>query len=279
MDSALAIPQAVLAALGAQPVPPSTPPNRANLWPEPAFPPTRRPSPSASCWRESSSRSARARRRASPLDMGPSWAGESRASEEGGMERGFAVMDGPYLYAMVLAALSLNPKKNRQGLIRHANFVLFVAAAVYIYRNVAPLATFTQLPLDHGAKTAATVALVLFAGIVVPLFTPRLYTPVDPAIEINPEQTASLFSFIFYFFLNKIIFSACHQSELPEDQLYALYDTDSAAHLRDVKSGSESMKKGGENKVEEPKKEKSMAVVGPLNNLVTAVLDNIDLSA
>jgi hypothetical protein len=49
---------------------------------------------------------------------------------------------------------------------------------------------------------------------------------------LNPEQTASIFSFAFYFFLDPIIFLAYHQSELHEDQLYPLCDTDAAAHLK-----------------------------------------------
>ncbi|KAJ7059261.1 P-loop containing nucleoside triphosphate hydrolase protein [Mycena amicta] len=154
--------------------------------------------------------------------------------EAAGAIRG-VVVDGPYLYVTLLSLLSLNPKHYRQGLVRHANFVLFAASALYAYRDVVPLGTFTQKPLDYGAKMTAKIALVFFTGVIIPLFTPRLYIPVDPASpqkQINPEQTASIVSLAFYFFLDKIIFSAYRRSELPEDELYALCDTDRSAHLR-----------------------------------------------
>ncbi|KAF7290264.1 Multidrug resistance-associated ABC transporter protein [Mycena indigotica] len=142
---------------------------------------------------------------------------------------------GPYLYATFLSFFTLDPRKYRQRLVRHANFVLFAASALYICRDVIPLATFTQEPLDRGAKMMAKIALVFFSGLVVPLFTPRLYTPVDPSNpqkELNPEQTASVFSFALYFFLDTIIFAAYREKEVPEDQLYVLCDTDGAEHLK-----------------------------------------------
>jgi hypothetical protein len=47
----------------------------------------------------------------------------------------------------------------------------------------------------------------------------------------NPEQTASIFSLAFYFFLDRIIFLAYRESQLPEDELYPLCDTDASAYL------------------------------------------------
>ncbi|KAF7340501.1 Multidrug resistance-associated ABC transporter protein [Mycena sanguinolenta] len=64
---------------------------------------------------------------------------------------------------------------------------------------------------------------------------PRQYIPVDPLnpqAVLNPEQTASIFSFAFYFFLDRIIFLAYRESQLQEDELYPLCDTDAAAHLQ-----------------------------------------------
>ncbi|KAJ7069529.1 hypothetical protein C8F01DRAFT_1245729 [Mycena amicta] len=147
-----------------------------------------------------------------------------------------ALVNGPYFYATLLSLPTLSPKHYRQGLVQHANAVLFAAFALYAYRDIIPLATFTRTPLDHGPKMAAKIVLVSFTGVVVPLFTPRLYIPVDPEnpqTEINPEQTASIFSFALYFFLDRIIFSAYRESQLPEDGLYPLCDTDRATHLKE----------------------------------------------
>ncbi|KAF7298774.1 ATP-binding cassette transporter [Mycena indigotica] len=147
-----------------------------------------------------------------------------------------ALLNGPYVYALSLSLPTLSPKHYRQNLVRHANLVLFAAFVVYACRDLLPLATFTLSPLDHGPKMAAKIALVSFTGVVVPLFTPRLYIPVDPKnpqAVINPEQTASIISFALYFFLDQITLSAYRQSGLPEEELYALCDTDRAIYLKE----------------------------------------------
>ena len=48
----------------------------------------------------------------------------------------------------------------------------------------------------------------------------------------NPEQVASIFGFVFYFFLDHIIFLAYRESQLKEEELYPLCDTDTATHLK-----------------------------------------------
>ncbi|KAJ7283148.1 P-loop containing nucleoside triphosphate hydrolase protein [Mycena rebaudengoi] len=108
-----------------------------------------------------------------------------------------AAMSLTYLYASLLALLSTNSTRTRQQLIRHANTVLFVAFAVYVYRDVFPLATFTRVPEDlhEGPILWAKISLLFATAIVVPLFTPRQYIPVDPLHPMktpNPEQTASI---------------------------------------------------------------------------------------
>jgi hypothetical protein len=125
---------------------------------------------------------------------------------------------------------------------------------VYVYRDLLPLGTFTGVPADlsEGRRLWAKIALLFITAVVIPMFTPRQYIPVDPLVSfkvpfkadghllglknpmkvLNSEQTASIFSFSFYFFLDHIIFLAYRQSELHEDQLYPLCDTDAAAHLK-----------------------------------------------
>ncbi|KAJ7697209.1 P-loop containing nucleoside triphosphate hydrolase protein [Mycena rosella] len=124
-------------------------------------------------------------------------------------------------------------------MIRHVNSVLFVAFCVYVYRDILPLATFTGVPEDlhEGPRLWAKIVLLFISGVAIPLFTPRQYIPVDPLnpMEVpNPEQTASIFSFTFYFFLDRIIFLAYRESQLKEDELYPLCDTDTATHLKSI---------------------------------------------
>jgi hypothetical protein len=50
--------------------------------------------------------------------------------------------------------------------------------------------------------------------------------------EPNPEQTASIFSFTFFFFLDGIIFKGYRNSELKEEELHPLCDYDASKHLK-----------------------------------------------
>ncbi|KAJ7363093.1 hypothetical protein DFH08DRAFT_910875 [Mycena albidolilacea] len=143
----------------------------------------------------------------------------------------------PYLYASGLAFFSVNSKNTRQQLIRHVNCILFLAFCVYVYRDIVPLATFTGFPADRSEcpRLWGKIALLFVTAVIIPLFTPRQYVPVDPLNPMkvpNPEQTASIFSFAFYFFLDHIIFLAYRQSKVEEDQLYPLCDTDASVHLK-----------------------------------------------
>ncbi|KAJ7486164.1 hypothetical protein B0H11DRAFT_2157316 [Mycena galericulata] len=140
----------------------------------------------------------------------------------------------PYLYATILASLTISPKNSRHRIIRHVNVVLFGALCVYAYRDVLPLATLARTPedLEEGRVLWARIALLSITAVVIPVFTPRQYIPVDPLNPMeapNPEQTASIFSFAFFLFLDRIIFLAYRESQLKEDELYPLCDTDSSA--------------------------------------------------
>ncbi|KAF7333297.1 Multidrug resistance-associated ABC transporter protein [Mycena sanguinolenta] len=50
----------------------------------------------------------------------------------------------------------------------------------------------------------------------------------------NPEQTASLFSFAFYSFLDPIVFLSYRESQLQEAQLYPLCDSDASEYLQNT---------------------------------------------
>lgn len=84
----------------------------------------------------------------------------------------------------MLSASSLVFPSWAQVFIRHANAVLGVQTLAYIYRDIWPLATYTDLPLDRaeGSILWAKVIVLVIVGIFVPLFVPRVYVPYDPEV-------------------------------------------------------------------------------------------------
>ena len=75
----------------------------------------------------------------------------------------------------------------------HNCFVLLVAFVVYVYRDIWPLATYTEKPVDVSEDTLLwTKVIVLFGtAVVIPLLVPRQYVPVDPKV-IVPLPTLAL---------------------------------------------------------------------------------------
>ncbi|VDB89909.1 unnamed protein product [Peniophora sp. CBMAI 1063] len=142
-----------------------------------------------------------------------------------------------YLYASGLALLTVAV---RAPLARtaspHLVLILLASFAVYAYRDLWPLMTYTLLPADRqeGVLLWIKVALVTFAGVLIPLTVPRAYIPLDPenpSPEPNPEQTASILSLITFSFLDKHIFLAYRLPHLGFDLLPAIADYDRTAHL------------------------------------------------
>ncbi|KAI0703637.1 hypothetical protein BC835DRAFT_1262769 [Cytidiella melzeri] len=140
------------------------------------------------------------------------------------------------LYAVVLATSNaLTSVRTSRTLSFHFSVVVLAVFALYAYRDIWPLMTFTLRPADEAegrvlwVKTAlATLAVVL------PLFEPYPYIPVDatdPFPIANPEQTASVISFWLYFFLDPIIFKAARVDHLTHDHFPPLADYDSAKNL------------------------------------------------
>ncbi len=68
----------------------------------------------------------------------------------------------------------------------HLTLVTCTLFAVYAYRDIWPLMTFTLEPEDKGQGRIlwAKITLAAFAGIVGPIFEPYAYTPVDPKVTI-----------------------------------------------------------------------------------------------
>ena len=118
----------------------------------------------------------------------------------------------------------------------HLTLVTLAVTVSYVHRDVWPLMTVTLRPLDEseGAILWMKVALTLFASVVEPLLEPHLYTPVnpkEPMLKPNPEQTASVISYLFYTFLDPIIWLAYRVPHLSHDQLPPLCDTDYVKNL------------------------------------------------
>ena len=64
---------------------------------------------------------------------------------------------------------------------RHNNFILFVALVVYVYRDIWPLATYTENPVDRseGALLWTKLVVLFTTAVIIPLVVPRQYVPVD----------------------------------------------------------------------------------------------------
>ena len=72
---------------------------------------------------------------------------------------------------------------------RHNNFVLFIALVVYVYRDIWPLATYTEIPVDESEGTLlwTKLAVLFTTAVIMPLIVPRQYVPVDP--KVNTSST------------------------------------------------------------------------------------------
>lgn len=72
----------------------------------------------------------------------------------------------------------------------HLRLVLAVLLAVYVYRDVWPLATYTLHPQDsnEGLILPLKIALLVLGAIVIPLSTDRQYTPVDPRVSFSLQR-------------------------------------------------------------------------------------------
>jgi len=88
------------------------------------------------------------------------------------------------LSSALLALISLISKRRSTSATRYNILILLSAFAVYSYRDLWPLATYTQTPadLEEGGILWVKIALLTFTSIGIPLFVPRRYVPVDPKV-------------------------------------------------------------------------------------------------
>jgi hypothetical protein len=95
------------------------------------------------------------------------------------------------LYASCLAVISVSAKPRWSRLVtKHINTIMLALLCVYAYRDLWPLTTFTLDPKDasEGWILFAKIIVLFVTAVIVPLFIPRQYIPVDPKVESGPPS-------------------------------------------------------------------------------------------
>ncbi len=111
--------------------------------------------------------------------------------------------------------------------------------ALYAYRDIFPLITFTRHPQDPryvpAALVWARVVLLAVVSMFVPLFQPRPFVPLADDAEApasaHPEEIASFASFTFFAFMDSVVLRAWRSSAIPYDELPPLAGYDRAGYL------------------------------------------------
>lgn len=73
---------------------------------------------------------------------------------------------------------------------------MLAVIVTYAYRDLWPLATYTENPKDvsEGAMLWAKMTILFATAILIPLFVPTCYAPVDPKVRIMCFQRHYLYS-------------------------------------------------------------------------------------
>ncbi|KAI0793789.1 P-loop containing nucleoside triphosphate hydrolase protein [Fomes fomentarius] len=141
-----------------------------------------------------------------------------------------------YVYGSALGLLSLFGSSSLSSrAYAHLSWILVSIWAVYVYRDIWPFATIDLVPVDvaEGSFLWAKLSFLTIAGIIIPSFVPRRYTPVNPKdiLEPNPEQIASLASLLTYAYAAPVVWKAYGMPHLSFDMFPPLADYD---HLRNL---------------------------------------------
>lgn len=80
-----------------------------------------------------------------------------------------------------LLALALGPRP-RETILLQTNALLLVAWAIYAYRDLYPLCTYTLAPADNGRLLWPYIGVLSSAAVILPAITPREYIPLDPKV-------------------------------------------------------------------------------------------------
>lgn len=140
-----------------------------------------------------------------------------------------------------------------QTISTYLSLITFAVFANYAYRDGWPLMTFTLRPRDESEGTLlwVKVGLAAWAGVLGPLLEPYPYIPLNRKVGLcsvsrvpcvysgiqgqvfsaNPEQTASILSWVFWTFIDPTIWRAYTLPHLSHDQLPPLADYDDAGYL------------------------------------------------
>lgn len=157
------------------------------------------------------------------------------------------------VWALVLSLLCIAAPSWRWA-TRQTTLILLSELAVYAYRDVWPLATYTKEPMDtaDGRALWFKIGALFLTAVVVPVCIPSVYRPVDPKVycprllevecisleliqhpaeQPNPEQTASVLSFNTYSYLSQTITRANKLDHLTPDDMPPIADYDRAENL------------------------------------------------
>ncbi|KAH7907307.1 P-loop containing nucleoside triphosphate hydrolase protein [Hygrophoropsis aurantiaca] len=140
-------------------------------------------------------------------------------------------------YASLLGFISISTRSrwNKPASI-HLGTLLLATFAVFVLRDLFPLATFTMQPEDIGEGWLlwAKIAILALISVVLPLITPRQYVPFDPADPAkspHPEQTSSWISMLLYIWEDPIVYLAYKSPHLSHEQLPPMADQDYSKNL------------------------------------------------
>ncbi|KDR83065.1 hypothetical protein GALMADRAFT_238871 [Galerina marginata CBS 339.88] len=161
----------------------------------------------------------------------PSW--PKVAGHQVCLENSFSIA---FLYAAILAIIALASKSWSRSLTRHNIILLLLTLGVYVYRDIWPLATYSLDPedKDEGRILWTKIAILAVVAIIIPLFIPNPYVPVDPKNPMsNPtkELIGSWISKLTFTYIDSIILLANKVPHLSFDQLPPLLDVDRADYL------------------------------------------------
>ncbi|KAH7927390.1 P-loop containing nucleoside triphosphate hydrolase protein [Leucogyrophana mollusca] len=140
-------------------------------------------------------------------------------------------------YAALLGLVSVTTPSRWGGHASiHLATLLLAIFAVFAYRDLFPLATFTKQPEDihEGWLLWAKITVLTLISIVFPMISPRQYIPFDPAnpvAEPHPEQTSSWLSMLTYTWENPTVYLAYRIPHLSYDHLPPLSDQDFSTNL------------------------------------------------
>ena len=92
-----------------------------------------------------------------------------------------------------MAIVSVTVKGWSVSTTRYNILVLLSVFGVYIYRDIWPLATFNKEPKDlqEGYLLWIKFSITTLTAVIIPLFIPRQYVPVDPKVHQYLESVIS----------------------------------------------------------------------------------------